>query len=128
MKTIMALAFAVLSFNVSAQTETPEFYSPEFTVAKISPMCPRSIPSGAMCGGYGSIVTVSATLGCLDSLEFFSTKTVAHDLKVELHIVSVAFRNPESARVRCNRANTVTKVVPVPQMGQVTVINTVIQN
>ena len=130
MKNLIVLAFAALSFNASASDEqAPEYYSPEFTITKVSPMCPRNIPSGAMCGGYGSIVTISANLGgCLDSLVFHEVKKIAGSRGVELHSVAVALRNPESARVRCIRANSVSKTIAVPEMGEVTIVNSIIQN
>lgn len=132
MKALLLTVLASLALNATASdfNHVPEYYAPEFKIIDVSPMCPRTIPNGAQCMGLGSIVKISTTLGCLDTLEFQKIKTIANGRAdgVELHSVALALRHPDSARVRCARANTIVKTIIVQEMGTVEIINSEIKN
>lgn len=117
MKTLLTLASAfMLSASVSAAERAPEYYAAHFEVESVKPMCPRTVPNGAVCMGIGSIVTLRATLGCLDKLLFVEAEERMHTIgtPTDLYVVSVVKKDPRSDVVRCIRANTVKTTITVP--------------
>lgn len=113
-----------LSFSAFSHIEEPQYYAPEFRIVSVRPMCPRTIPGGAVCMGLGSIVTVETTLGgCLDDLLFSDFQERDFGGAVELYAVGVAKVDPKSKVVRCVRANKVRKTVTVNGLGSIRLIN-----
>lgn len=124
MKFIMALSFAFLATASQAQsTWGPEYYTADFQIVQLSPMCPTSIPNGASCMGFGSIVTVEATLGCGDELIFSQFEEKKSYENVDLYAISLVKRHPNSKAIRCIRANTIRKKIRVNSMGHINLIN-----
>ena len=123
MKKLLTIALMGLSFSSFAYEEEPQYYAPEFRVVSVRPMCPRSIPGGAVCMGLGSIVTVETTLACLDKLMFSDFQERSFGGGVELYAVGVAKVDPKSKVVRCVRPNTVRKTVNVNGLGSIRLIN-----
>lgn len=129
MKTLIALSFAALSLNSFAGDIAGRYYSPEFTITKISPLCPKPAPGQVTCMAYGSKVTISATLGCVDKLLFHEVKTFPTRKGMVIQSVAVAYADPMSLRALCFRENTVKKVISVPEIdGNITIVNEIIEN
>jgi len=123
MKKLLTIALMGLSFSGFAYEKEPQYYAPEFRITSVRPMCPRSIPGGAVCMGLGSVVTVETTLGCLDKLMFSDFEERSFGGGVELYAVGVAKADPKSKVVRCVRANKITKTITVNSLGSIKLIN-----
>jgi hypothetical protein len=124
MKYLMALSLAFLATTSPAQsTWGPEYYTANFQIMNVSPLCPQTVPNGATCMGYGSIVTVEATLGCGDELIFSRFEEEKSYENVDLYAISLVKRHPNSKVIRCIRANTIIKKVRVNSMGNINLIN-----
>ncbi len=109
MKSLLTLAsLLVLSSSLYASEKAPEFYAAHFEVESVKATCPVRLPHGAVCTGLGSTVQLKATLGCADTLLFNQIETTGDsNIGVDLHVVSVVKKHPDSDRIRCNRANIV---------------------
>ncbi len=123
MKALLAL---VVLFNVSVVSAgiVPPYYSAEFTIKKISPMCPATIPAGAQCMGFGSIVVIEAIIGCTDTVESKRIEVWGNN---EIHTDVLVKRAPNAEVIRCMRAQTITETVLVHSPGKVTIVNDGIQ-
>lgn len=124
MKALLALVVLFNVSAVSAQNHIPPYYSAEFNIKKISPMCPRTIPAGAQCMGFGSIVVIEAIIGCADTVE---TKNIDVWENNEIHTDVLVKRAPNSDLIRCMRAQVLTETVLVNYPGKVTIVNDGIQ-
>ena len=124
MKTLIALAVLFNMSAVSAQGHAPGFYSAQWKITKVSPMCPNDIPEGAMCFGLGSIVQVEATIGCADTLVSKQFDVWENN---EIHAQSLVKRHPKADVIRCIRAQVVTDTVLVPMPGPVTLVNDMLE-
>ncbi|MFP5386354.1 MAG: hypothetical protein ACLGHN_09770 [Bacteriovoracia bacterium] len=125
MKKLVTLSLLGLSLSGFARDFEPRYYAPEFRIVNVRPMCPRTIPSGAVCMGLGSVVTVETTLeGCLDKLVYtdFEVRGGYRGV-VEIHAVGLAKWDPKSLSARCIRANTIRKTVNVDAFGEIKIIN-----
>lgn len=123
MKALLVLLslFALLNLSaVKAQGYAPGYYSAHWKITKVTPMCPRDIPAGAVCFGLGSIVHVEATIGCVDELK---TKEFTVWENNEIHAMSLVKVGPNADRVRCARAQVIQDIVLVPHPGEVTLVN-----
>jgi hypothetical protein len=127
MKTIIALAVLFNISAVSAQDFAPKYYSAHFDITKVSPMCPATIPTGAQCMAFGSIVEISAHIGCIDKVVYKNIQVVRNNGTIEIHAVSVIKKDPKADVVRCYRANTIKEIVPVHDMGPVTIVNDIVE-
>lgn len=121
MKNVIGLiALSFFASVASASTHlVPEYYSAEFKITKIAPMCPRNLPGGAVCMGLGSIVHVAANIGCADSELLTSFDVVGTDIIA----VSVVKRPAEAHSIRCVAPTIIRKTVLVPALGSVELQN-----
>jgi hypothetical protein len=124
MKTLLALAVLMNVSVVSAQSHIPPYYSAEYKITKISPMCPAHLPDGAQCAGFGSIVYIEATIGCTDQVV---EKHITVTENNEIHTDVLVKRDPNSDRIRCYKAQVLKETVAVPYPGKVTIVNDGIQ-
>jgi hypothetical protein len=124
MKTILALAVLLNVTAVSAQNHIPPYYSAEYKITKVSPMCPSTIPAGAQCMGFGSIVQIEAIIGCTDKVEHKRIDVWGNN---EIHTDVLVKRDPNSANIRCYRAQILEETVLVHSPGKVTIVNDGIQ-
>ena len=125
MKNVLMASLVLLSMNAFA---APTYYQPEFSISKVSRLCPPPKPGQMSCQAIGAKVTISATLGCLDKLVFHEVKTLTNGDKLEIHSVAIALLNEESDKVMCFRANTVEKTIMINSNGEnVVLINDLIQ-
>lgn len=120
MKTILALTILFSLSSASAQVARPGVYSPIWKITKVSPMCPNTIPDGAVCFGLGSIVQVETTIGCADKL--LSKRFDVWDNN-EIHVQSLVKQHPQAPLIRCVRAQVLTDTVLVPTPGRVILVN-----
>lgn len=124
MKALLALAVLLNMSAVSAQSHLPPYYSAEFSIRKVSPMCPATIPAGAQCMGFGSIVEIESVIGCAD-------KVVSKRIEVwgnnEIHTDVLVKRHPKSDLIRCMQAQVLKETVLVHSPGKVTIVNDGIQ-
>ncbi len=124
MKALLVLSVLFNISSVSAQNHIPPYYSAEFQIKKISPMCPATIPAGAQCMGFGSIVVIEAVIGCTDTVESKRIEVWGNN---EIHTDVLVKRAPNSDVIRCNRANVITETVLVHSPGKVKIVNDGIQ-
>lgn len=124
MKKLFAFALMTLSFSTFAYDLEPHYYATEFKVVSVKPMCPRSIPNGAVCMGLGSIVTVEASLnGCLDELLFSDFDHRISRGAIELYAVGVAKMDPKSLAAYCTGMPKVRKTITISSPGAIKLIN-----
>ncbi len=121
MKTIIALTVLLNLTAVSAQVAHPGYYSADWKITKVSPMCPNDIPSGAVCFGLGSIVNVEAKIGCGDTV--ISKHFDVLDTNV-IEAQSVVKANPY---VRCAGQKKIKDVVLVHNPGPVSLENIILE-
>lgn len=126
MKTLIASAFCLFAFAASAQDYRPEYYKAEFSISKVSPMCPSNIPDGAVCMGLGSLVEVQAPIGCKDQVVFKEFSVVRNFNEVEIHAVALVKKHAKADVIRCRHAQVIREIVPVHEMGPVRIINSTI--
>ncbi len=116
------LLIVSMLFSVSTFASVSPYYSAEFEVVNVSPMCPRSVPNSAVCMGLGSIVKLVASVDCNDNLiSFDSYEDASTSLVTELHVMNVIKRG-KSLR-RCFAPKLIQKTVTVLNMGPVSIVN-----
>lgn len=121
MKTLIAIAVLFNMSAVSAQSRRiPDFYSAKFKITKVSPMCPSTIPAGAQCMGFGSIVQMEATIGCADKVVHSRIEVWGNN---EIHTDVHVKRHPKADLIRCARAQVLKETVLVHSPGKVTIVN-----
>lgn len=125
MKNVFGLiALSFFANVVSASTVIPpEYYSAEFKITKISPMCPNTVPPEAMCMGLGSIVEVTALAGCADTEVHSSFDVIDTGMDAQIFAVSVVKKHPNADRIRCVAPKFIRKTVTVPYSGIVELHN-----
>lgn len=114
-KLLCVFALTLAASNIqAADFFAPEYYSAKFEIESVRPMCPRTIPRGAVCMGIGSIVTLKATLGCGDQLVFSEIEADTSGSVADIYTASVVKKHPKSRLIRCIRANEVRKTITLP--------------
>lgn len=112
------IALSFFANVVSASTIMPaEYYSAEFKITKVRPMCPASVPGGAVCMGLGSIVDVAAYVGCTDTEIHTSFDEIYTGMDTQIFAVSVVKRDPNSDRIRCAAPKIIRKTLTVNYPG-----------
>jgi hypothetical protein len=133
-KLMILIAMLVLASSAFASTWAPgikTYYQPKFEVVAVEPLCPSTIPGGAVCMAIGSRIKVKATLnGCLDKLRFFESQNRTLRGATELHIMAIAHDDPKNATVRCVKAPEVFKDIILPNhiYGEINLINMELEN
>lgn len=120
MKTLLALVVLFNVSAVSAQNHIPPYYSAKFKITKVSPMCPSTIPAGAQCMGFGSIVNIEAIIGCADTVKHSRIEVWGNN---EIHTDVLVKRNPHADTIRCMQAQVLKETVLVHSPGKVTIVN-----
>lgn len=124
MKNLFFAAALLMSSSTFASDSV--YYSAEFEITKISPMCPASVPGGAVCAGLGSIVEIVATIDCNDQMVSFKTyEDTSTSLVTELHVMNVVRRGNRTRF--CFAPVFVKKTVTVFNVGPVVLVNDQIQ-
>lgn len=115
---LMALATTFISFSALAEGQI-SFTTAEFSITKVSPMCPAPKPGQVSCMSTAGKVVVMATVGCLDKM-IFSHFEVEENV---IRAVSVVRADSDSMKVMCYRANTFVKEISVPNVHDIQIVN-----
>ncbi|HXH29405.1 MAG TPA: hypothetical protein VNJ01_01210 [Bacteriovoracaceae bacterium] len=121
MKYLLTLTALITFTTAQAAPVPPVYYSVDFQIEKIEPMCPRSIPAGAVCMGLGSVVTLGADLGCGDKMVYSDFETMDQNGSTVVHAVSVV-KASHSRTSSCSR-NKVLRTLTIPHGTVSTVVN-----
>lgn len=123
-KSLSLVSLLFVSSVSFAQDSLSRYYSAEFTVDKVIPMCPR-VPGRISCMSLAGKVILKATLGCGDKLIFseFETSTEGRPEILAVSVVKSTSRN-----LRCFGLTEVRKEVQVPNVQNIVVTNMTIEN
>lgn len=132
MKTLLTvLAFISIATANAQETKAPEYYSANFEIEKITPMCPAPSEGKMVCMAMGAVVTLKATIGCADTF-LLADITEVGDLRLvrhtQIHVASVVKAHPQRDVIRCAKAQVIRKTI-TSSMGKVSnsVINSTIE-
>ena len=118
MKKIMSVLLFVSIFTGIQNAKADEFnyYTANFSVASVSSVCPNTVPNGAHCMAIGSVVKLTAMIGCLDNLVFSDIEYKMNGSTAEISIASVVKHN-KYITARCIIPTYVTKEVVIPHFA-----------
>mgnify|MGYP001293520450 CR=1 FL=1 len=126
MKKLLILAITLTSFFAHAEQAVMDFYTGNFELVEVAPMCPPSVPNGASCMAIGSIITVKSYAGCLGKKAFFDAQVKSERGLTKIYITSLIQTNLDmERRVRCIKVQEVVEKIIAPMHigGQVEIIN-----
>lgn len=125
--TILLLAAVFISTTSFANSQLPpEYYSAQFRITNISPMCPSTIPGGAQCAGLGSIVTAEAMIGCADKLVYSKFDERANNYGTVTVYATSLVKNVGS-NIRCFAPQIIRKTFSVFSLGKIKLVNVEVQ-